>query len=879
MKRRYKILIVFVFMLCLLFLISSNITHAQTLSDLSKASGGDANEGSTIARFLSWIVLMLTNFFGYLISFLLSWIGTLFQKQNELINTNGLTTGWTAVRDLCNMFFILALLIIAFATILRQENYAMKRMLPKLLIVAVIINFSKTICFLLVDISNIIMMTFADVFVAKTGLFVDLLGIKYINMLSDSGIKLDSWNLFYALALAMVVAGISLIIFIMFTIVLIGRIIALAILIVLSPMAFFLSAVPGGNKYFGQWSGEFSRYLILGPVLAFFTWLALIIANNASALFANIYDAVAHRPEQVNAAVSAIGESDNLMAFVLSAGILIAALRVSQGIGGIGAGVGMNLANRVKSQGLSMARSVGRTAKKTALKTAMAPVAGGKAIGGFVVDKLQEKQGIDFNLARVWKGVQSQRKDIKQRRYQKGQQAAQNKLDNRGRFLTALSLTGSPEDAWEQIWSKKGRAQLRLGGRKSEELRLEAAKKADAIEDRKKSREKMRDTLVSESEVAGLRKNLTDENAKKTKLDGDIRAQDAKLTLAKVQGDKKKEEEATKKLEELRKTEEKLNTTIENLQKELGDKSSRAMRDDKFKTTKAKYDALIAGDESELSSAKDEVQKYSPFIHFEARSAGRKLVGEQMAKLKDIDDADELIGIWQQAFEEKNKAMMEATMTKMSQNGDENEYLKKLVGSTDSVGLQHLMKAMSGDKDFLAANPQLAHLAKAGFSQQEAYTLGNDLSIVHKGTNHWAATGGFKIKNGVWDTADEKEINQYRAVETGKLDNQKILRNLGRLAYGKHDSTGKFHLDAGGINLLKKLDNPKIIDAIGYNLNESAAKHLVPYVDELVNKGIISSDLSKAIHDRVKGMPTLSEMDKDYEKCKILADELSKMKT
>ena len=50
--------------------------------------------------------------------------------------------GWKITRDLTNMFFVLILLVIAFATILRIETYGMKSLLPKLIIVALLINFS-----------------------------------------------------------------------------------------------------------------------------------------------------------------------------------------------------------------------------------------------------------------------------------------------------------------------------------------------------------------------------------------------------------------------------------------------------------------------------------------------------------------------------------------------------------------------------------------------------------------------------------------------------------------------------------------------------------------------------------------------------------------
>ena len=63
--------------------------------------------------------------------------------------------GWTVCRDIANMFFILFMVVIAFATILRIERYGVKQLLPKVIIIALLINFSMVLCFVLIDFTNI----------------------------------------------------------------------------------------------------------------------------------------------------------------------------------------------------------------------------------------------------------------------------------------------------------------------------------------------------------------------------------------------------------------------------------------------------------------------------------------------------------------------------------------------------------------------------------------------------------------------------------------------------------------------------------------------------------------------------------------------------
>ena len=287
-----------------------------------------------------------------------NWLFTL-----QEFDIDGVAYGWRIVRDLCNMFFILVLLIIAFATILRLENYSMKKYLPKLLIMAVLINFSKTICLFLIDISQVVMLTFSNAFAGASSNFVVMLHIDELLALSkavDFG-DMDS-QMFYAAGLALIFMAIALFIMIMLMGILIMRLIMFWILIVLAPLAFLSTAVPGGGKYWTQWWGEFTKYLIVGPVLAFFTWLSLTIAKNA-------YDFLdLSSAENIQTTITEIGNSENAMQLILAIGLLIGAMKITMSIGAMGASFGANLASKAKMTGLGLGTkglNLGKTGAKT----------------------------------------------------------------------------------------------------------------------------------------------------------------------------------------------------------------------------------------------------------------------------------------------------------------------------------------------------------------------------------------------------------------------------------------------------------------------------------------------------------------------------------
>src|SRR3989344_578078 len=67
---------------------------------------------------------------------------------------------WRLIRDFVNIWFILILLIIAIGTILRAQSYQAKKLLPTLIMVALVINFSMPITGFIIDISNIISFQF-----------------------------------------------------------------------------------------------------------------------------------------------------------------------------------------------------------------------------------------------------------------------------------------------------------------------------------------------------------------------------------------------------------------------------------------------------------------------------------------------------------------------------------------------------------------------------------------------------------------------------------------------------------------------------------------------------------------------------------------------
>ena len=212
-----------------------------------------------------------------------------FASYNDFLKSQAVETGWPLVRDVVNMFFIVVLLVSAFSTIIGYKEFHYTKVLPRLLLMAVLINFSKTLIGLMIDFSQVLMLTFVNAFKqAAGGNFVTALQLDKATSLRD--IDTDDKNVYDltqligASVLAVILLGVALTLVVIMTAFIAFRIVGLWLLIIMSPMAFFAWALPGKmQKAFSAFTDSFwsrlSTLLIAGPAMAFFLWLALAIAQ------------------------------------------------------------------------------------------------------------------------------------------------------------------------------------------------------------------------------------------------------------------------------------------------------------------------------------------------------------------------------------------------------------------------------------------------------------------------------------------------------------------------------------------------------------------------------------------------------------------------
>ncbi len=309
------------------------------------ATPTEASTINTLAAIVGNIVAGLVWITGQILialMYLLIWVAS----YNDFVNSTAVTSGWVIVRDVCNMFFILILLVIAFTTVLNLPGYSWKKMLPEMLIMAVLINFSKLICGVIIDFAQVIMLTFVNGFRdIGGGNLTDMLGINKLLDVGNSEKEINDLSIMgtYVLALAYILIATAVITVILF--VLVMRMVMLWILVTLSPLVYLLSALPNTKKYASKWWTQFTDNVVSGPILAFFIWLSFTSATADVSTFSSVpkpdqgpnekaRTEAFEAKEAPSAGLSTAGTTEGMLKFIISIGMLIGGLMITKELSG-----------------------------------------------------------------------------------------------------------------------------------------------------------------------------------------------------------------------------------------------------------------------------------------------------------------------------------------------------------------------------------------------------------------------------------------------------------------------------------------------------------------------------------------------------------------
>lgn len=276
---------------------------------MSSSSSG-SGEGKTTCSVagIGWIVCPVLTFLGEITDNSYKIIADNFLSvDTKLIETGSDTyKAWQSFRNVANIAFVFVFLVIIYSQITTAgiSNYGIKRMLPRLIIAAILVNISYFLCQVAVDISQILgynIKAFLDSAItlpkgSSGGTWSTVgQGLTWVTIIAGaiiaSGLAL--------LALSIPVLLSSLLAVLMIVLILMGRKALIVLLVVVSPIAFVAYLLPNTEKWFKKWWNMFFTLLMLFPLIG--------LVFGASKLAGNIL--AANSDQDMSLQITAMGVS------------------------------------------------------------------------------------------------------------------------------------------------------------------------------------------------------------------------------------------------------------------------------------------------------------------------------------------------------------------------------------------------------------------------------------------------------------------------------------------------------------------------------------------------------------------------------------------
>jgi hypothetical protein len=277
---------------------STNFSNSSPPVTVSLTNGpGTADDGHTsscdgnLTGGIGYILCPVVNFIAGGMDHLYDILSGFLEVRAIQTDTNSpLFRMWAIVRDIANISFVIAFLVIVYSqvTSIGISNYNVKRMLPRLIAAAILVNISFWVSSLAVDISNLLGYSVHDLIMGvfaslnKTSGYGDIGGLSWSNvataLLSGGAIVGGLGAYAHFVVLGTGLQG-SLILLIPILVgVLIAVLVALLVLavrqalivclVIISPLAFVAYLLPNTEKYFDKWKDLFLTMLLLFPIFS-----------------------------------------------------------------------------------------------------------------------------------------------------------------------------------------------------------------------------------------------------------------------------------------------------------------------------------------------------------------------------------------------------------------------------------------------------------------------------------------------------------------------------------------------------------------------------------------------------------------------------------
>ena len=253
---------------------------------------------------------------------------------------------WQLFQSFANIIFVILFLVVIISQItgVGIDNLGIKRILPKLVVAAVLVNLSFIICMLLVDASNIVGHSAKTIFDGfdSTGTATAYRGQGAVNGLltaitAGGGVTIAAvtWEIWVPMIILPLLLGlITMVISILTMFVLLGVYQAGVIAaVIVSPVAFVLYMLPNTKSIFDKWKKIFQALLLLYPICGFMMGMSAFVGK----IIQNVSDGFF---------MTLLGALLAVVPFFFIPKILKSTMSAMGSIGAKIAGIGQNLSGR-----------------------------------------------------------------------------------------------------------------------------------------------------------------------------------------------------------------------------------------------------------------------------------------------------------------------------------------------------------------------------------------------------------------------------------------------------------------------------------------------------------------------------------------------------
>lgn len=183
-------------------------------------------------------------------------------------STGGAKQAWSFFRDIANVIFVLLFLWVIFSQIssIGISNYGIKKILPKLIVGAILINLSFYLCQLAIDLSNILGYSLKGIIESAASQIGG--GTVDWSAAVLSGLALAGTAIFAFLAIGGPVLISTLLVLLAILVTLIVRQAVIILLVAISPVAFAAWLLPNTEGLFKKWVSTFRGLLVIFPVIS-----------------------------------------------------------------------------------------------------------------------------------------------------------------------------------------------------------------------------------------------------------------------------------------------------------------------------------------------------------------------------------------------------------------------------------------------------------------------------------------------------------------------------------------------------------------------------------------------------------------------------------